>query len=163
VLVSGGGSSLLSLPAEGLTMADLKSVTRELLACGAPIQDMNVVRKHLSLIQGGRLAAATRARVVSLIISDVAGDDASASPRPVRRPEHVPRCTRRADALGIDPPAGVGASETWRGGRGRRAPAGRSLARVEHRMIATAHASRESAARVRGSRRACGGAGRHHR
>ena len=57
VLVSGGGSSLLSLPAAGIAMADLKAVTRELLASGAPIQDMNTVRKHLSAIQGGRLAA----------------------------------------------------------------------------------------------------------
>src|SRR5207247_5855848 len=60
-LVSGGGSSLLALPAEGVSMADLKKVTRELLASGAPIQDMNTVRKHLSAIQGGRLALATRA------------------------------------------------------------------------------------------------------
>ena len=78
VLVSGGGSSLLSLPAPGISMADLKAVTAELLNCGAPIQEMNVVRKHLSAIQGGRLAAATKARVLSLIISDVAGDDPSA-------------------------------------------------------------------------------------
>ena len=59
VLVSGGGSSLLALPAGDIAMADLKAVTRELLASGAPIQDMNTVRKHLSAIQGGRLAAAT--------------------------------------------------------------------------------------------------------
>jgi hydroxypyruvate reductase len=58
VLVSGGGSALLSLPAEGVSMQDLKATTRELLRCGAPIQDMNTVRKHLSAIQGGRLAAA---------------------------------------------------------------------------------------------------------
>src|SRR5262249_20594313 len=57
VLVSGGGSSLLSLPVEGVPMADLKAVTRGLLASGAAIQDMNTVRKHLSRIQGGRLAA----------------------------------------------------------------------------------------------------------
>src|SRR3954467_7077570 len=76
-LVSGGGSSLLSLPVESVSMADLKAVTRELLASGAPIQDMNTVRKHLSRIQGGRLAAATRARVLALVISDVTGDDAT--------------------------------------------------------------------------------------
>src|SRR5687767_14615530 len=74
VLVSGGGSALLSLPAEGVSMADLKATTRELLRCGAPIQDMNVVRKHLSTIQGGRLAAACRAPVTALVISDVTGD-----------------------------------------------------------------------------------------
>ena len=58
MLVSGGGSSLLSLPVEGIAMADLKAVTRDLLASGAPIQDMNTIRKHLSAIQGGRLALA---------------------------------------------------------------------------------------------------------
>ncbi|MGH6691066.1 MAG: glycerate kinase type-2 family protein, partial [Gammaproteobacteria bacterium] len=75
VLVSGGGSALLSAPADGIAMGDLKAVTRELLKCGAPIQDMNTVRKHLSAIQGGRLAAACRAQVVALVISDVTGDD----------------------------------------------------------------------------------------
>jgi glycerate 2-kinase len=77
-LVSGGGSSLLSLPAAGVPMADLKAVTRELLRCGAPIQEINVVRKHLSCIQGGRLAAAATARgaqVLALVVSDVTGDD----------------------------------------------------------------------------------------
>src|SRR6185436_1907020 len=74
-LVSGGGSSLLSLPAERLSMADLKEVTRQLLMCGAPIQEINIVRKHLSSIQGGRLAAACRARILTLVISDVTGDD----------------------------------------------------------------------------------------
>ncbi|HVL57026.1 MAG TPA: glycerate-2-kinase family protein, partial [Burkholderiaceae bacterium] len=77
-LVSGGGSSLLALPADGVTIADLKAVTRQLLASGAPIQEINVVRKHLSRIQGGRLAQATRAQVLALVISDVAGDDPSA-------------------------------------------------------------------------------------
>jgi hydroxypyruvate reductase len=75
VLVSGGGSSLLGLPAEGLSMADLRHTTFELLRCGAPIQQINVVRKHLSAIAGGQLAAATKAQVVALIISDVTGDD----------------------------------------------------------------------------------------
>ncbi len=74
-LVSGGGSSLLSLPVDSVPMADLKAVTRELLRSGAPIEQMNVVRKHLSQIQGGRLAAATRARVCALVVSDVTGDD----------------------------------------------------------------------------------------
>ena len=64
VLVSGGGSSLLSLPAEGIAMADLKATTQELLRCGAPITDMNIVRKHLSRIQGGRLAQAQLARLL---------------------------------------------------------------------------------------------------
>lgn len=77
-LVSGGGSSLLSLPAPGLTLADKQEVNRALLACGADITSINTVRKHLSGIKGGRLAAAAMpARCVSLIISDVSGDDPS--------------------------------------------------------------------------------------
>lgn len=75
VLVSGGGSSLLTLPAEGIAMPDIRSLTQQLLKSGAPIQAMNIVRKHLSSIQGGRLAAACRAPVTALIVSDVTGDD----------------------------------------------------------------------------------------
>lgn len=75
VLLSGGASSLLPLPAPGLTLADKQWTTRLLLRCGAAIHDINVVRKHLSGIKGGRLAAATRARVATLILSDVIGDD----------------------------------------------------------------------------------------
>ena len=75
-LVSGGGSALLTLPANGLTLADKQRINRELLACGAPIGEMNTVRKHLSRIKGGRLAAACHpAKVVTLTISDVPGDD----------------------------------------------------------------------------------------
>ncbi|HZM33512.1 MAG TPA: DUF4147 domain-containing protein [Burkholderiales bacterium] len=74
-LLSGGGSSLLALPAPGVSMAQLKSLTGDLLRSGATIQEMNTVRKHLSAIAGGRLAAASRAPVVALIISDVVGDD----------------------------------------------------------------------------------------
>ncbi|MFC7473735.1 glycerate kinase [Dankookia sp. GCM10030260] len=75
-LVSGGGSSLSTLPAPGLTLDDLIAVNRELLRCGAPIDHMNCIRKHLSAFSGGRLAAAAHpARVVTLAISDVPGDD----------------------------------------------------------------------------------------
>jgi glycerate 2-kinase len=74
-LLSGGGSSLLSVPAAGVSMADLKGLTSRLLRSGAPIQEMNTVRKHLSAIAGGRLAAATQAKVLALIISDVTGDE----------------------------------------------------------------------------------------
>ncbi|HEY6722071.1 MAG TPA: DUF4147 domain-containing protein, partial [Burkholderiales bacterium] len=74
-LISGGGSALLSLPVEGVGMQALKATTKELLRSGVPIQDMNTVRKHLSAIQGGRLAAACKAPVLALIISDVTGDD----------------------------------------------------------------------------------------
>jgi glycerate-2-kinase len=75
-LVSGGGSALSTLPAPGLTLDDLLAVNRELLRSGAPIQEMNCIRKHLSAFSGGRLAAAAHpARVVTLAISDVPGDD----------------------------------------------------------------------------------------
>jgi hydroxypyruvate reductase len=75
-LMSGGGSSLLARPAEGVTLADKQQLTAALLRSGAPIEQVNVVRKHLSAIKGGRLAAAAHpARVVGLLISDVPGDD----------------------------------------------------------------------------------------
>jgi hydroxypyruvate reductase len=77
-LISGGGSALLTLPPDGLSLADKQAVNRALLACGADIQEMNCVRKHLSAIKGGRLAAAAHpARLVALLISDVPGDDPS--------------------------------------------------------------------------------------
>jgi glycerate 2-kinase len=75
-LASGGGSALMALPAPGLTLEDKRAVTRALLTCGATIGEINCVRKHLSAIKGGRLAAAAApARVVTLAISDVPGDD----------------------------------------------------------------------------------------
>lgn len=90
-LISGGGSSLLTLPCEGLTLEDKQHINRQLLESGAHIGEMNTVRKHLSRIKGGRLAAACApARVVTLTISDVPGDDisviASGPPWPTRRP-----------------------------------------------------------------------------
>ncbi|NCZ83409.1 MAG: glycerate kinase, partial [Betaproteobacteria bacterium] len=80
-LFSGGGSALLSLPVEGITLEDLRTLTVQLLASGAPIQAMNVVRKHLSRLQGGRLAqlaSARGAQISAYLISDVAGDEPSA-------------------------------------------------------------------------------------
>jgi len=75
-LVSGGASALLSLPAEGLTLEDKQAVNKALLRSGAPIQEMNAVRKAMSAIKGGRLAAAAApARVVTYLISDVPGDE----------------------------------------------------------------------------------------
>jgi hydroxypyruvate reductase len=75
-LISGGGSALMVAPAPGMTLAGKQSITRALLASGATISEMNTVRKHLSAIKGGRLALAARpARVVTLVISDVPGDD----------------------------------------------------------------------------------------
>ena len=77
-LISGGGSALLCAPAEGLSLEDMVTVNAALLASGAPIGEMNVVRKHLSRVKGGQLAAACHpARVISLLISDVPGDDPS--------------------------------------------------------------------------------------
>ena len=75
-LISGGGSALCAAPAPGVSLEDKQAINRALLACGATIGEMNCVRKHLSAIKGGRLAAAARpARVVTLAISDVPGDD----------------------------------------------------------------------------------------
>lgn len=145
-LVSGGGSSLLALPASGVSMADLRAVTRDLLACGAPIQDMNTVRKHLSAIQGGRLAAATSARVLALIISDVTGDD----PTHIASGPCVADPTTYRDALEILTRYGVKAPNSVAlhleaGARGRipetPKPGDASLARAENRVIATAHGS----------------------
>ena len=151
VLVSGGGSSLLSLPAAGITMTDLKVVTAELLGCGAPIQEMNIVRKHLSAIQGGRLAAATRARVLALIISDVTGDD----PAAIASGPTAPDPSTYQDALDIlktyriVPPLSV-IRHLSNGARGditeTLKPGDAIFARVENRVIATPHASLSRAA-----------------
>lgn len=77
VLLSGGGSSLMSLPAEGITLAEKQDLGRRLLASGAGIKEINCVRKHVSRIKGGRLAAACKAPMVTLAISDVPGNDPS--------------------------------------------------------------------------------------
>ena len=90
-LISGGGSALLTLPAEGLTLEDKQRINRQLLNTGANITEMNCVRKHLSRIKGGRLAAACApAKVVTLTISDVPGDDPAASPAAPRFPTPPP-------------------------------------------------------------------------
>ena len=153
VLVSGGGSSLLSLPVDAVPMADLKAVTRALLASGAPIQEMNVVRKHLSRIQGGRLAQATAARVLALVVSDVAGDDLSA----IASGPCAADPSSYRDALDIlarwevVPPASV-AAHLERGSRGEVGetpkPGDPVFERVRHRLVATAHASLEAGAAV---------------
>ena len=150
-LVSGGGSSLLALPVPGIEMADLKAVTRDLLASGAPIQDMNTVRKHLSAIQGGRLALATRARVLALVISDVTGDD----PTHIASGPCSPDPTTYADAIGILARFGVAAppaiaAHLARGAAGEipetPKPGDQGFNRVDVRVIATAHASLMAAA-----------------
>lgn len=97
-LISGGGSALLTLPADGLTLEDKQRINKALLESGAAIDEMNCVRKHLSRIKGGRLAAACApARVVTLTISDVPGDD----PSVIASGPTVPDATTCADALAI--------------------------------------------------------------
>jgi glycerate 2-kinase len=150
-LVSGGGSALLNLPAEDITIEDLKATTRELLKSGAPIQDMNTVRKHLSAIQGGRLAAASRAAVLALVISDVTGDD----PTHVASGPCAPDPTTHSDALRVIERWGIRAPDAVRRRleRGARAevpetpkPGDPLFARVENRVIATAQQSLRAAA-----------------
>jgi hydroxypyruvate reductase len=151
VLLSGGGSSLMSLPLEGIDMPALKATTRELLSCGAPIQDMNTVRKHLSAIQGGRLAAACRAPLLALIISDVTGDD----PTHIASGPCAPDPTTYQDALDIFGRFEVRAPDTViahlnRGARGALPetpkPGDRIFRHVENRVIATAQQSLAAAA-----------------
>ena len=155
VLVSGGGSSLLSLPAEGISMAELKHVTKQLLACGCPIQDINTVRKHISAIQGGRLAAACHAPVLALVISDVTGDD----PTHIASGPCAPDPTTFQDAIdilrrfAIEAPPSV-AAHLAQGARGAIAetpkPGSRIFHRVENRVIATAQRSLQAAAQFFG-------------
>lgn len=73
-LISGGGSSLCALPADGLTLADIQKVTRQLLFCGANITEMNVIRKKLSAVKGGKIACGLKAKACSIILSDIIGD-----------------------------------------------------------------------------------------
>lgn len=149
-LISGGGSSLLPLPLPGLSLQDKQDINRALLASGATISEMNCVRRHLSGIKGGRLAAACYpARVLTLLISDVPGDD----PINIASGPTVADPSTCADALaivrrhGIDlPPAArqlldSGAGESIKPGDPR-------LARTEVRMIATPQMALEAAAEV---------------
>ena len=112
VLLSGGGSSLMCLPVAGVTLADKQSLSRQLLASGATIQEINCVRKHLSAIKGGRLARASAAPVVTLAISDVPGDD----PGTIASGPTVPDDSTLADARNvldryrIDAPAAIRAA-----------------------------------------------------
>lgn len=109
-LISGGGSALMVAPAEGMTLADKMAVNRALLASGATISEMNAVRKHLSRIKGGRLALAAKpARVVSLLISDVPGDDPSeiASGPTVADPSDIDGVREIVSRYGLDLPENV--------------------------------------------------------
>ena len=96
-LISGGGSALMTLPYEGITLDDIQSLTRALLACGARIDEINTIRRHLDRVKGGGLARATKARVVSLILSDVIGNSLEA----IASGPTVPDPTTREDALVI--------------------------------------------------------------
>ncbi len=152
-LISGGGSSLLSLPAQGISMAELKALTRDLLRSGASIQEMNIVRKHLSSIAGGWLAAASRAPVCALIISDVTGDEPTyiasgpCSPDPSTYQDSLDILAR----YGIKAPTAI-AQHLERGAAGEieetPKPGDALFERVQSKVIATAHQSLESAARL---------------
>ncbi|MCE3603457.1 glycerate kinase [Massilia sp. P8910] len=110
-LMSGGGSALLSLPAPGITLDDKRDLTRRLLACGAPIGEINCVRRHLSAIKGGRLALACHpARVVTLVVSDVPGDD----PAVVASGPTIADGSRAADALALLGKYGIAVSPAVR-------------------------------------------------
>jgi glycerate 2-kinase len=157
-LISGGASSLLALPAPGLSLADKQEVNRALLKSGANIVEMNTVRKHLSAIKGGRLAiAAQPARVLSWLISDVPNDD----PGVIGSGPTVPDRTTFAEALAvlakyrIDPPVSVRAHlEAGAAGKIEETPkpADPRLRRVETIIVATPKRSLEAAAAVARSR-----------
>ena len=152
-LVSGGGSALLSLPVDGVTIADLRAVTRDLLKSGAAIQEINTVRKHLSQIQGGRLAAACKAPVRTLIISDVTGDAAThvasgpCAPDPTTFQDAVDVLNR----FDIKPPQAV-LKHLISGLRGEREetpkPGSPVFENVENLVIASARGSLEAAAQL---------------
>ncbi len=146
-LVSGGGSALLTLPAEPITLAEMQAVNRALLASGAGIGEMNCVRKHLSRIAGGRLSAAAHpARVVALLISDVPGDD----PGVIASGPTVGEASRPADAAailarrGIEPPASVAAHLAR--SEGCPPPGAPRLATTETVIVAAPQLSLEAAA-----------------
>jgi glycerate 2-kinase len=149
-LISGGGSALLALPLEGITLEDKQAVNRALLKSGATISEMNCVRRHLSAIKGGRLAAACHpAKVVTLLISDVPGDN----PCDIASGPTVGDATTCEDALaivrryGIELPANV--REVLESGRGESIkPDDPRLARIETRMIATPQMALEAAAQL---------------
>ena len=110
-LISGGGSALLGLPAEGLSFDEKKTINKALLASGAPIGEMNIVRKHLSGIKGGRLAkAAYPAQVITIAISDVPGDDMST----IASGPTVPDISTSAQAIDIIDHYGIDISKAVR-------------------------------------------------
>ncbi|MBK7662732.1 MAG: glycerate kinase [Sterolibacteriaceae bacterium] len=149
-LISGGGSALLAAPAPGLTLEDKQTVNRALLRSGATISEMNCVRRHLSALKGGRLAAACHpAKALSLLISDVPGDD----PIDIASGPTVPDPTTCADALAIvrryDIKLAPGVRAVLESGAGETVkPGDARLAGGETRMIATPQMALEAAAAV---------------
>ncbi|HAV36340.1 MAG TPA: glycerate kinase, partial [Massilia sp.] len=149
-LVSGGGSALLPLPGAGIALEDKQAINRALLACGASITEMNCVRRHLSRIKGGRLAAACHpARVVNLLISDVPGDD----PVDIASGPTVGDATTCQDALAIvrryDIALPPGARALLESGLGESIkPDDPRLARVTTHLIASPQMALEAAAEV---------------
>lgn len=148
-LISGGGSALMTLPAGGITLAEKQAVNRALLASGAAIGQMNVVRKHLSAIKGGRLAAAAfPARVAGLLISDVPGDD----PAVIASGPTVGESSTPAEALAILEQFRIAVPESVRAhlarGEGCPAPGDPRLAHTRNRIIAAPQLSLEAAAQV---------------
>ncbi len=149
-LICGGGSALLPAPPEGLTLADEAALNEALLASGAPISAMNAIRKQVSRIKGGRLAAAAHpARVVSLVVSDVPGDD----PAEVASGPTVPDTRNRADALRLIESYGIVLPErvsTHLAGaiEDTPHPDDEAFARNEVHVIASAALSLEAAARA---------------
>lgn len=149
-LMSGGGSALLPLASPGISLQDKQAINRALLASGASISEMNCVRRHLSAIKGGRLAAACHpARVLNLLMSDVPGDD----PVDIASGPTVPDATTCADARDIIERYRIvlpaGAAELLRSGRGESAkPSDPKLQRVETRLIASPQMALEAAACV---------------
>ncbi len=149
-LISGGGSALLSLPAPGVELADKQTINRALLRSGAAIGDMNCVRKHLSAIKAGRLAvAAAPAEVVSIIISDVPGDD----PSVIASGPTVPDSSTLAEARAVlkrynvaIPPAVAARLNDEEAETPK--PGDPAFARVANRIVATPQASLEAAAKV---------------
>ena len=147
-VISGGASALLTLPLEGLTLRDKQALNRALLTSGAAIDEMNCVRRHLSAIKGGRLAAASApARVVTLLISDVPGDD----PTDIGSGPTVGDPTTCADALGILEryriELGSQVRDALTSGRGESVkPADPRLRGIETRLIATPQMALEAAA-----------------
>ncbi|MBT9591374.1 MAG: glycerate kinase [Thiobacillus sp.] len=172
-LISGGGSSLLAAPAEGITLKELRQVTKALLHAGATIHDINTVRKHLTRLAGGRLAqAAQNAQGLALIISDVVGDDPThiasgpcapdpttcadaldrlthfGIPLPPGVKHHLDACTAEGSLRSSGAPTGVpftGAAGQW---ADTPKPGDRCFMRKENRIIATAHGSLGAACQV---------------